>query len=113
MTNAMLGVFVAMSGLLSANMPDILDYINYISPIPYITRLLTINEFDASVTFSCTPEEVSTGRCIYPNGEEVLRKLSSSNSFSYDQFGYFIGIAASLAVIYRATAFVVLKIKAG
>ena len=108
----MLGVFVAMSGLLSANMPDILDYINYISPIPYITRLLTINEF-RSTTFSCTPEEISTGRCIYPNGEEVLRKLSSSNSFSYDQFGYYIGIAALLAVIYRTVAFVVLKIKAG
>lgn len=115
MTNAVLGIFVVMSGLLSANMPVVLDRINRISPIPYLTRLLATNEFAQTVTFTCTQEEIVSGRCLYRTGSDVLQLLAVNDSFAfeYDRYGLYVGVTAALFVIYRLIAYVVLKVKAG
>ncbi len=115
MTNAILGIFVVMSGLMSASMPIFLDRLNLLSPIPYVTRLMTINEFDPSVTFTCTENETSKGMCLYRNGTDVLTMLSGPGlePFDYQKIAYYAGLTATLVIIYRLIAGILLKVKAG
>ncbi|KAI8911576.1 P-loop containing nucleoside triphosphate hydrolase protein [Gorgonomyces haynaldii] len=115
LTNAVLGIFNVLTGFLSSKLPVFLDRINRISPIPYFSRMLAINEFDKSVTFTCTPEEIQSYSCIYKTGPDVLRLLTSSTDvfgFDYDSFGFYIGVGAGLTVAYRIIAFFVLKFNA-
>eukprot|EP00842_Homolaphlyctis_polyrhiza_P000736 jgi/Hompol1/1663/HPOL_002739-RA len=110
--NQTLGIFGIMSGILSSNMPVILDRINRISPIPYLARLMTINEFDSTTTFTCTQTEIASGTCIYHTGADVLRLLTSSdNIFTFDssKFTLYITVGALLGLAYRLISFAVLK----
>ncbi|KAI8929947.1 P-loop containing nucleoside triphosphate hydrolase protein [Entophlyctis helioformis] len=115
LTNSVLGIFVAMSGILSAGMPIFLDRINRISPIAYFARLMTVNEFDPSTSFTCTPQDIQTGNCLYRTGPDVLRLLtSSSNVFSFDgsQTTLYIIVGCVLTVVYRLVAYAVLRWRA-
>ena len=112
-TNAVLGIFVVMSGFMSANMPVFLDRINRISPVSYVGRLMGINEFSETVMFSCSSEEVAQNLCWYQTGSDVLNILAveGTNTFRYDQFWVYLGTAAGLLVIYRLLAYGILKMK--
>ncbi|KAI8892788.1 P-loop containing nucleoside triphosphate hydrolase protein [Globomyces pollinis-pini] len=109
-TNAVLGLFVSMSGILSSNLPIFLDRINRASPVPYFTRLIAINEFVDSAVYVCDEGE----SCIYRNGTDVLKKLTSNEdvfSFEVDDFQYYIYGGLLVTVSYRILAFIVLKIR--
>jgi hypothetical protein len=112
LTNSVLGVFTVMSGILSAQMPVFLDRFNRISPVPYFARLLLINEFESSKTFSCTVEEIESQNCIYRSGSDVLRLLTSGDDvfkFEYEQFGFYIIVGCILTVVYRILSYLILK----
>lgn len=111
LTNSLLGVFTVMSGLMSADMPLVLDRFNMISPVPYFTRLITINEFPSSVTFSCTPQDIAANICIYQNGTDVLNLLAQPGRFSFDpsKFVFYILTGSLLTIAYRILAYLVLK----
>ena len=113
-TNSLLGIFVVMSGLMSSKMPLFLDRLNYISPIPYLTRLITVNEFNSNTIIECTAEEVASQLCFYTNGSQVLSVLTSNENFPFDenQKGFYAGIAVFLFLFYRIMAFLVLKYSA-
>ena len=115
-TNSVLGIFVVMSGIMSASMPIVLDRINRISPIPYFTRLVVINEFDRYTTFTCTDEETANGTCLYKNGSDVLRLLTSNSDvfqFSYSDFNLYIITGCALLIVYRIISFLILWNRAG
>ncbi|KAI8892529.1 P-loop containing nucleoside triphosphate hydrolase protein [Globomyces pollinis-pini] len=115
LTNSVLGVFLVMSGLLSSNMPVFLDRINRLTPIPYFTRLMTINEFHSDMEFTCTPVEKLMKQCIYHNGTEVLRLLSPNpNLFTFDpsQFHYYLVCGIVTTISYRILAYILFKIRA-
>ncbi|KAL2918015.1 hypothetical protein HK105_202429 [Polyrhizophydium stewartii] len=115
LTNSVLGIFVVMSGILSSNMPVVLDRLNRVSPIPYLTRLMAIREFDSSARFTCSEEDVQTGNCIYRTGSDVLRLLTSNDNimgFESDKFVYYITVGVVLTVVYRIAAYALLKWRA-
>ncbi|EGF82449.1 hypothetical protein BATDEDRAFT_22960 [Batrachochytrium dendrobatidis JAM81] len=114
LTNSVLGVFVVMSGMLSSNMPLVLDRLNRISPIPYLTRLMAINEFQSNVIYTCTQQEILTGTCMYHTGSDVLKLLSGSTdtmAFESNKFVLYIVVGCVLAVAYRLIAYMVLLFK--
>ncbi|KAJ1340013.1 hypothetical protein BSLG_005337 [Batrachochytrium salamandrivorans] len=114
LTNSVLGIFVVMSGILSSNMPIVLDRLNYMSPIPYLTRLLTINEFDHTTVFSCTQDEIASNTCLYHTGADVLALLSGSVDvmpFEGGRFAYYALIGGALTVMYRVIAYAILQWK--
>ncbi|KAH6591647.1 hypothetical protein BASA61_004846 [Batrachochytrium salamandrivorans] len=107
-------IFVVMSGILSSNMPIVLDRLNYMSPIPYLTRLLTINEFDHTTVFSCTQDEIASNTCLYHTGADVLALLSGSVDvmpFEGGRFAYYALIGGALTVMYRVIAYAILQWK--
>lgn len=114
LTNALLGAFTQMGGLLSSNMPAFLDGINRLSPVPYFTRLLMINEFSNS-NFTCTALETNTGLCLYHTGADVLR-LQASNTgvfqFDVNQFNLYIICGVLLTIAYRVLAYLALSYRA-
>ena len=101
---------------MSANMPIFLDRINRISPVPYLCRLMAINEFDETSQFTCTAQEIATRTCFYRNGTDVLNLLTSSTAdvlkFERNQFTYYIIVGTSLTVAYRFLAYLVLSYRA-
>ena len=109
--NSVLGIFVIMSGLMSSNMPTFLDRINYISPIPYLTRLLTVNEFNSNLVITCTQEESTSQTCFYTNGTQVLSQLSSDDRFSFSEDSklLYFGVSLLLFIIFRIGSFLILK----
>jgi hypothetical protein len=115
LTNSVLGVFTVMSGLMSASMPLFLDRLNRISPVPYFTRLMTINEFDSNARFACTQEEILTRNCLYRNGEDVLRLLTGNSdvfAFESNKFVFYIVVGCAITVAYRLVAYLILKARA-
>ncbi|KAJ2995287.1 hypothetical protein HDV02_000890, partial [Globomyces sp. JEL0801] len=109
-----LGIANIMSGMLSADMPVFLDRINRVSPVPYFTRLVTVNEFDNGIQFTCTTTEQLTGQCVYPNGTEVLRLLATDENlftFRVDDFWVYLYVGVGLTVLYRLVAYAVLVSK--
>lgn len=111
LTNSVLGVFTVMTGIMSSNMPAFLDRINYISPIPYLARLMTVNEFDSSVSFSCITIENATNTCFYRTGADVLRLLTAGDNFAFrtEDFALYIGVGALLTAVFRIIAFFILQ----
>jgi hypothetical protein len=115
LTNSVLGVFTVMSGLMSASMPLFLDRLNRISPVPYFTRLMTINEFDSNARFTCTQAEIQTRNCLYRNGEDVLRLLTGNSdvfAFESDKFVFYLVVGCAITVSYRMIAYLILKFRA-
>lgn len=114
-TNSVLGIFTVMSGIMSSGMPIFLDRINRISPIPYLARLLVINEFESTSVFTCTLEEIQNQICFYRNGDDVLRLIDpTGDGFSFDRnaFWLYLLVGASLTIVYRFASFVILKYNA-
>ena len=116
MTNSVLGVVNVMSGLMSSDMPIVLDGINRVSPVPYFTRLITVNEFDTSSRFTCTTFEIENNQCLYRTGSEVLSLLTSPGSsampFDPNQFTLYIVVGCALTIGYRYIAYVILRWRA-
>ena len=114
LTNSLLGIFTVMSGLVSSDMPVFLDRINRLSPVPYIARMMVVNEFSDSQVYTCTDQDVATMNCLYRNGSDVLKLLvGSGNVFGIDPalLGMYIGVAIFLTVVFRGLAFLVLKVR--
>jgi hypothetical protein len=110
-TNSVLGIFTVMSGIMSSAMPVFLDRINRISPVPYLARVMAVNEFPSTVKFTCTSAEVSAHTCFYQNGSDVLRLLVSSPDlmqFDASQFALYFAVGIALTAAYRAIAFFIL-----
>jgi hypothetical protein len=100
-----------MSGIMSSDMPTFLDRINYISPIPYLTRLLTVNEFNSNTVITCTQDEINSNTCFYTNGSQVLTQLTSDDRFSFNEDAklFYFGISLLLFIIFRIGSFLILK----
>jgi hypothetical protein len=104
-TPSIFSIMAMLSGLMSvgASIPVFLDRLNYISPIRYAARILTINEFGGGITFDCSSDEV----CPFPNGVEVLKAYS----FNPQDLWLDFGILIALTVAYRLLALIFLKFK--
>ncbi|KAI8902367.1 P-loop containing nucleoside triphosphate hydrolase protein [Globomyces pollinis-pini] len=114
LTSSVLGVFSIMTGLLSSNMPLILDRINRVSPVPYFAHLLAANEFTSKITFTCTDEQVLTQQCLYKNGTDVLKLLTASDdlfTFNENDITYYIVAGVGITIAYRFATFIFLKIR--
>ncbi|KAF8985629.1 hypothetical protein BGZ46_003029 [Entomortierella lignicola] len=67
--SAVISVFSFMTGFLSANMPQWLQDINFVSIMKYGSVLLSKNEFEGLVV-NCSPNQRASGACPYSTGEQ-------------------------------------------
>ncbi|KAH6997467.1 P-loop containing nucleoside triphosphate hydrolase protein [Ilyonectria destructans] len=71
-----MGIFLAvangMAGILSIDMPSLLQALNYLSPIRYATRALGLFSL-RGIKFTCTEDQrLASGDCPIETGEQVL-----------------------------------------
>ncbi|KKA27009.1 hypothetical protein TD95_000538 [Thielaviopsis punctulata] len=73
LTSVVLSLANSMAGILSTDMPGILNAMNYLSPIRYATRAMAPYSLRGEV-FTCTREQrTPTGQCQISTGEQVLQ----------------------------------------
>jgi len=105
-TSLIFSIMICMSGILSANMPTLLQGLNYASIMKYSVELTMVNVVkDAS--FNCSAEEIATGQCTIENGQQLLDVFG----FSTNDFVLNIIVVFALIFIYRVIAFLALKFK--
>lgn len=98
-----LSLMVNMSGIVSANVPQWLSDINFVSVTKYAAQVQAINEFKG-LEIQCSQGEISSGVCVAQNGEQLLQIFN----FNPDSLGLFIGLLVAVTVAYRAIAWWVL-----
>jgi len=105
-TSIVLSAFSGMTGLISLNMPAVLQGINHISIMKYACEFASINEF-TGLTFTCTEaQQLADGSCPYTTGEQVLATYNFYPSNKWLDFGLII----LLTFIYRLIAFMIFKL---
>jgi len=104
-TSVVLSAFCGMTGLISINLPEVLQVINHVSIIKYATEFAAINEF-TGLTFTCTAsQQLSDGSCPYTTGSQVL------STYNYDPRDKWLcfGLIILLTAVYRGIAFLTFK----
>ena len=100
-TSSVLSIGVLMSGILSTDMPRVLEGVNYISPLRYVVRSLVPASLDG-VKFSCLEwQRLPGGRCPIETGEDVKKLYGFVEKAPWKN----LVVLAALAVVYRALAF--------
>lgn len=95
-----------MSGVMVINMPTALQGFNYLSPLRYALRNLAPYSL-RDILFTCNNlQRLPNGRCIIETGKDVLDLYDLDTNPELN----LIGLAACV-VIYRALAYVLLKMK--
>jgi hypothetical protein len=93
-----------MSGILAINMPGFLQGVNYLSPMPYVTRNLAPYSL-RHITFYCTAaQKLPDGSCPITTGKQALDlyKLNTNPARNIMALGI-------CTLIYRILAYVLLK----
>ncbi|KAI8841440.1 P-loop containing nucleoside triphosphate hydrolase protein [Chytriomyces cf. hyalinus JEL632] len=101
--SAVISVFSQTQGFLSVNMPSFVNWINYISVLRYMARILAAEEFTSTRMYDCEPGLP----CQYPSGDAVLRLLNFPAS-DRDLMLNYVGLAVCV-VMYRVIAYAVMK----
>lgn len=95
-----------LNGIISVTLPRWLNIIGWASVMKAQARLNIINEM-TGLKFNCTEEEIASGSCIATTGEQVLRTFGIPEGGT----GKLLGIVFALTFIYRALAWVALRIR--
>ena len=108
-TNSVLSIGVIMSGIMSTNMPAVLDGINFISPTKYALQNLAPYSL-AGVNFTCEDwQRLPSGRCLIETGHDVLKLYRMDGNVPWKSL-----VALVVAtLIYRLVAYVTLLLKMG
>jgi len=105
-TSVILSAFCGMVGLISINMPAVLQVVNHISIMKFAAEFAAINEF-TGLSFTCTDaQRLSDGSCPITTGEQVLDIYQFHPSTKWRSFGLVI----LLTFIYRVVAYVIFKV---
>ncbi|CUS12557.1 unnamed protein product [Tuber aestivum] len=105
-TSTVLCIAVFMSGIMSIDVPAPLEAFNNLSPLKYSTRSLTPYSLDG-VTFTCTPSQrLPSGNCPIETGKQALQLYG----LDVDPKWNLVALAVVM-VVYRAVAFVMLKLQ--
>lgn len=96
-----------MTGIVSLNMPQWLNDINYISLFKYGSAIITMNEFDGKL-FDCSKDDITSGACPYQTGESVLELFN----FQEKNWSLYMSLFVIAVVVYRLLAWLVLVAKA-
>lgn len=108
-TSSVLSIGVVMSGVMSTNMPAVLNGINSISPMKYALQNLAPYSL-AGVEFTCEDwQRLPNGRCPIETGHDVLRLYRMDGNVPWKNL---VALAAA-TVIYRLVAYVTLLLKRG
>lgn len=94
-----------MAGVMSINMPKVLQGFNYLSPLRYMIRNLGPYSL-RPIIFTCNDNQrLPDGRCIIETGKDVLQlwKLDTNPAVN-------IALLGVCAVAYRFIAYVLLKV---
>ena len=104
-TATVVSIGTIMAGIMSTNMPAILERLNYLSPLRYMIRNLVLYSLK-DIKFTCTDDQrLPGGQCVIASGEQVL-KLYKLDEDSPQLM--LLGLAIA-AVIYRILAYLVLR----
>mmetsp|Transcript_2882 Transcript_2882/g.4386 ORF Transcript_2882/g.4386 Transcript_2882/m.4386 type:complete len:752 (-) Transcript_2882:226-2481(-) len=107
MLSCTLAIFCTLAGFISLNMPLVLRYISYISPMRWGSVLLTNYVFNGE-TFDCEVEP-----CPYTEGEEIVKAYG----MTFEQNGngdrrFTIGMLCIITAAYILLAFTLFRFKA-
>ncbi|KAK5799460.1 P-loop containing nucleoside triphosphate hydrolase protein [Linnemannia elongata] len=105
--SSVLSIFAFMTGIVSLNMPQWLNDINYISLFKYGSAIITMNEFDGKL-FDCSKDDITSGACPYQTGESVLELFN----FQEKNWSLYMSLFVIAVVVYRLLAWLVLVAKA-
>ncbi|KAG0316232.1 hypothetical protein BGZ99_007005 [Dissophora globulifera] len=105
--SAVLSIFAFMTGIVSPNMPQWLNDINYISLFKYGSVIITQNELNGRL-FDCSKDDITSGACPYQTGESVLEVLN----FQDKNWTLYMSLFVTIVVAYRLLAWLVLMAKA-
>ncbi|KAJ3092891.1 hypothetical protein HK102_000867 [Quaeritorhiza haematococci] len=101
--SAAITILTMLAGFLSVqSIPNILDWINYASPLRWAARIVAVQEF-SGLQLECSGGPV----CIYRTGEDVLRLFA----FKEEELVLNVVVLAGLTIVYRAISFLVLTAK--
>jgi len=103
LTSVVLSIANAMAGVLSTNMPALLNAMNYLSPVRYATRALAPFSLKG-VEFVCDEAHMLGGKCIIETGEDVLELYR----LDVDPVVNVVALAACV-VVYRVLAWGLLR----
>ncbi|KAG9101294.1 hypothetical protein FRC06_003213 [Ceratobasidium sp. 370] len=100
-------ILVQLCGIISVSIPRWLSDIAYATTMKYAARVIAVNE-SVGLQLHCPVETIQSGECLVQSGQQLLDLLGFSNDL---RTGRYLGIALSLAVAYRALAWVFLVVK--
>jgi hypothetical protein len=93
-----------MSGVMSIDMPDVLQGFNYLSPLRYVIRNLVPYSLK-DIEFTCKDSQrLPDGKCTIETGKDVLRLYALDTNPAINIMA--LGVCA---VVYRLLAYVLLK----
>ena len=104
LTSVFLSVANSMAGILSTDMPDFLEAMNYLSPIRYATRALAPFSL-RGVEFTCEEGQMREGRCIVKDGGDALRLYNLDVDPVVN-----VAALAGCVVVYRVLAWGLLRV---
>ncbi|KAF8424189.1 ABC transporter [Tirmania nivea] len=104
-TSTVISIGTTMAGIMSTNMPTILERLNYLSPLRYMIRNVAPYSLK-DVKFTCTDDQrLPDGQCVIASGEQAL-KLYGLVVDSPELM--LVGLAVA-AVGYRILAYLILR----
>ncbi|KAJ3411584.1 hypothetical protein HDV05_002004 [Chytridiales sp. JEL 0842] len=103
--SSLISIMNLMAGFLSIDMPQVLLYLNHISIMRYVARVIAKEGFEG-VEFSCDDPAFA---CQFRNGTEVLNFLK----FPLGRDAYVEGVVGALVtlLVYRLVAYLVMKVR--
>ena len=102
-TGVLLAVAQTMQGILSIDMPAVLEGANWLSPVRYIPKTVGPPSL-RGVEFTCRDDQQIGGQCPIQSGEQVLELYKLNNVNEH----VMIGALLATAVAYRLLAWLVL-----
>ncbi|KAK0199972.1 P-loop containing nucleoside triphosphate hydrolase protein [Desarmillaria ectypa] len=104
--NVILCVMMFMAGLMSADMPDLFQDINKVSPLGYVIRNIMPLAFSGQM-FTCDDDQrLSDGSCAVSVGEQVLEMYHVDG----DAVSLNLGAVVVTMIVYRFLAYIVVKV---
>ncbi|KAL1410291.1 hypothetical protein Q8F55_004297 [Vanrija albida] len=98
--STLLSVVGQISGIMSLSVPKWMADVAWFTCYKAAVRIQVINEY-LGLKFNCTPEEVSTGKCIAQNGGQVIALFGWSDLNT----AKFTGIIVAVAIGWRLLAY--------
>ncbi|KAI9776803.1 MAG: hypothetical protein M1839_009354 [Geoglossum umbratile] len=103
-TSVFLTISTMMAGVMSLNIPAVLQAFNHLSPLKYQVANMAVYALRGQ-EFGCTPAQKVDGQCPISTGEQVLKLYNLDKNARMNLMA--LGITA---VVYRLAAYAVLKV---